>query len=309
MAPRPILVIGSSNTDMIVQLPRLPGPGETLLGGRFTTAPGGKGANQAVAAARAGGQVVFVARVGRDVMGDQAVAGFARDRLRIEHIRRDPAAPSGVALIFVARDGQNSIAVAPGANAALSPADVRRARGAFVRAGACVLQLEIPLATVQAAAALAAAHRVPVILNPAPARPLPNDLLTRISILTPNETEAERLTGVRVTSETTARQAARVLRRRGVGTVIVTLGARGALVCGPLGEHRVPAFKVKAVDTTAAGDVFNGALACALAEGRDLLAAVRFANAAAALSVTRLGAQPSAPKRRDIDAFLRRAAD
>jgi ribokinase len=299
-----ILVIGSSNTDMIIRLARIPRPGETMLGGEFSTAAGGKGANQAVAAARAGGRVTFIARVGRDMFGAQAIAGFVKDGINVTHIMRDAAAPSGVALIFVAKDGENSIAVAGGANSVLAPADVQKARSLFATTRVVVMQLETPLATVQAAAQLAAQAGVGVILNPAPAQPLPDQLLKLVSILTPNETEAELLTGVRVTSAASAAQAAAKLRRRGVQTVIITLGARGAFVAAATGQQLIPGFKVKAVDTTAAGDTFNGALAVALAEGQPLAQAVRFANAAAALSVTKLGAQPSAPRRRDIAQFL-----
>jgi ribokinase len=301
-----VVVLGSSNTDMIVQLDRIPRPGETLLGGRFTTAAGGKGANQAVAAARAGGEVTFVARVGRDGFGDQALAGFQRDGIHTGWVVRDPSAPSGVALIFVARDGENAIAVAGGANARLSPADVRKAAEAIGGASALVLQLETPLRTVAAAATLAARAGVRVILNPAPAQPLPASLLRRVSVLTPNETEAELLTGVTVRDERSAAQAAGRLRDQGVEVVILTLGSRGAFVASPELTGRVPGFTVKAVDTTAAGDVFNGALAVALGEGRPLLEAVRFAHAAAALSVTRLGAQPSAPTRAAIERLLAR---
>jgi ribokinase len=227
-----------------------------------------------------------------------------KDGINVEHIVRDAAAPSGVALIFVAKDGENSIAVASGANGALAPADVRKAKGAFAEAAVLVMQLETPLATVQAAADLAAQAGVPVILNPAPAQPLPAQLLKRVSILTPNETEAELLTGIKVDDEASAAQAAARLRKLGVQTVIITLGARGAFIAEADGNQLVPGFKVKAVDTTAAGDIFNGALAVALAEGQPLADAVRFANAAAALSVTKLGAQPSAPLRRDIEKFL-----
>ncbi|MCX6872851.1 MAG: ribokinase [Verrucomicrobia bacterium] len=305
MKPR-ILVVGSSNTDMIIKLDRIPRPGETILGGAFVTAAGGKGANQAVGAARAGGQVTFIARVGQDMFGDQAVAGFAKDGINVEHISRDQTNPSGVALIFVAKDGENSIAVAGGANAKLSPADVRKAKAAFAGASVLVMQLETPLETVQAAADLAAKAGVCVILNPAPAQPLPDKLLNRVSILTPNETEAELLTGIAVTDDASAALAAAKLRARGVQTVIITLGARGAHVATASGEQLVPGFKVKAVDTTAAGDVFNGALAVAMAEGKPLELAVRFANAAAAISVTRLGAQPSAPTRREIERYLKK---
>lgn len=299
-----ILVIGSSNTDMIIQLPRLPRPGETLLGGRFSIAAGGKGANQAVAAARAGGQVTFIGRVGCDMFGDRAVSGLARDGINVDYVVRDPTQPSGVALIFVARNGQNSIAVAPGANARLCSADLLRAGPAFAGAQVLLMQLETPLPTVQAAARLAARHGVRLILNPAPARPLPRTLLRQVDVLTPNETEAEWLTGVRVTNQTTAARAARKLRALGPRTVVITLGPAGAWVCTADAEFHVPTFKVKAVDTTAAGDVFNGALAVALAEGLPLAEAVRFANAAGALSVTKLGAQPSTPTRRQIQRLL-----
>lgn len=301
-----LVVIGSSNTDMIIRLDRIPRPGETVLGGEFVTAAGGKGANQAVAAARAGGRVTFVARVGQDMFGDQALVGFRRDGINVEFVFRDPTAPSGVALIFVAQDGENSIAVAGGANARLSPADVRRAQAALTSASTLVLQLETPLKTVVAAAQTAARAGARVILNPAPAQALPDQLLRRVSLLTPNETEAELLTGVRVTSDATAAKAAERLLARGAQAVVLTLGARGVLMATPEGQRRIPGFRVKAIDTTAAGDVFNGALAVALAEGKPLPAAARFACAAAAISVTRLGAQPSAPTRREIDRFLAR---
>jgi ribokinase len=306
MAAKPIVVVGSSNTDMIIKLDRIPRPGETILGGQFVTAAGGKGANQAVAAARAGGQVAFIARVGRDMLGDQAVAGFVRDGINVDYVHRDKSSPSGVALIFVANDGENSIAVASGANGKLSPADVKKAKTLIAAAGVLVMQLETPLETVQAAAELAARAGVRVILNPAPAQPLPDELLRCISILTPNETEAELLTGIRVDSQATAIKAAEAIRARGVPTVVVTLGAKGALLVD--GDQRclVPGFKVEAVDTTAAGDVFNGALAVALAEGKGMVEAVRFASAAAAISVTCMGAQPSAPTRRKIAAMLKR---
>lgn len=304
MSKTSIVVVGSSNTDMIIKLDRIPRPGETILGGEFITAPGGKGANQAVGVARAGGDVTFIARVGRDMFGEQAVAGFIKDGIHVEHIFRDKASPSGVALIFVAKDGENSIAVASGANGKLSPADIRKAKSAFAGAGVLVMQLETPLETVQAAAELAARAGLRVILNPAPARPLPDKLLRRVSILTPNETEAELLTGIKVNSPAAAAQAAAQLRARGVRTVIITLGARGAFLAGADEQRLIPGFKVKPMDTTAAGDIFNGALAVALAEGQPLPAAIRFAHAAAAISVTRMGAQPSVPTRPEIKRFL-----
>jgi ribokinase len=300
-----ILVVGSSNTDMIVNVPRLPHPGETVLGGEFATAAGGKGANQAVAAARAGGDVTLIACVGGDMFGQRALEGFARDGIHVEHVARSGRSPSGVALIFVSAEGQNSIAVAPGANALLSPADVRRAAGAFDGASALLMQLETPLRTVAEAARLARSQGLAVILNPAPAQDLPGELLRRVSILTPNESEASALSGITVRDEASAAKAAAKLRQRGAGAVIVTLGARGAYVADAQTQQLVGGFKVKPVDTTAAGDVFNGALAVALGEGRSLLEATRFANAAAAISVTRRGAQPSAPTRREIERLLK----
>ena len=305
MKPPRIVIVGSSGTDMIIKLDRIPRPGETLLGGEFHITGGGKGANQAVSAARAGGNVAFVARLGQDEFGDHAIAAFVKERVNVDHIYRDRKVSTGVALIFVDKHGENSIGVAPGANGRLSPADLKKARKIFTDAGVMVVQLEIPLETVQTAALLAAKSGARVILNPAPARALPDELLRHVSILTPNETEAELLTGIKVDSDSAAAKAASILRARGVQTVILTLGARGALVATSDSAQIVPGFKVTAVDTTGAGDVFNGALAVALAEGQPLIDAVRFANAAAALSVTRLGAQPSCPSRREIQKLLK----
>ena len=299
-----VVVVGSSNTDMIIQAARIPRPGETILGGQFAMAAGGKGANQAVAAARAGGQVAFIARVGDDVFGEQAVKGFAQDGIDVRHVIRDREAPSGVALIFVAADGENSIGVASGANGRLSPDDVQAAADVIGSADVLVMQLETPLETVRAAARIAAERKVRVILNPAPAQALDDEILERVSILTPNETEAELLTGIRVDSDENAGKAARALRSRGVRTVIITLGSRGVFVLADELTGIVPGFKVTPVDTTAAGDVFNGALAVSIGPERDLADAICFANAAAAISVTRLGAQPSAPKRAEIESFL-----
>jgi len=299
-----IVVVGSSNTDMILQVEHIPAPGETILGGEFSMAAGGKGANQAVGAARAGGEVTFVARVGEDMFGEEAVKGFRRDGINVDYIVRDGEVPSGVALIFVASDGENSIGVASGANGKLSPADVQRAAEAIEGADALVMQLETPLETVAKAAEIAARKGVTVVLNPAPARPLDDELLKLVSVLTPNESEAQLLTGVEVKDAESAAEAASRLRGRGIGTVIITLGPKGVYVSSEELSGPVEGFKVKAVDTTAAGDVFNGALAVALAEKRPLKEAVRFANAAAALSVTKLGAQPSAPVRSEIENLL-----
>lgn len=300
-----ILVVGSSNTDMVIHVSRIPKPGETVLGGEFTMAPGGKGANQAVAAARAGGRVTFVARVGDDVFGERALTNFEADGIDTRFVFRTPEAPSGIALINVDERGENSISVASGANARLSAADVETAGPAFEKADIVLLQLETPIEAVRAAAKKARDRGVPVILNPAPARPLDDDLLRLIAVLTPNEHEAEFLTGIPAREESGAREAAGRLRARGAAKVVITLGERGAYASSPEFEGLVPAFKVDPVDTTAAGDVFNGALAVALAEKEPMKEALRFASAAAALSVTRPGAQPSAPARAEIGAFLR----
>jgi ribokinase len=304
MSRKSIVVVGSSNTDLIIKLDRIPQPGETIIGGQFASAAGGKGANQAVAAARAGGAVTFVARVGSDDLGEKSLAGFIRDGINVTHVVRDRANPSGVALIFVGKDGENSIAVASGANDKLSLSDVKKARGVIQKAGILLLQLETPLRTVEAAAEIAAKAGVKVLLNPAPARALPDKLLKHIFLLTPNEGEAEMLTGIKVCDGTTADQAAERLLARGVKNVIITMGSRGAFIAAQETRWMISACKVKAVDTTAAGDVFNGALAVALAEGKTLLAAAQFASAAAAISVTRLGAQTSAPTRGAINKLI-----
>jgi ribokinase len=295
-----IVVVGSSNTDMIIQLKRLPKPGETIVGGVFTTAAGGKGANQAVAAVRAGGDVTFICRIGSDMFGDTSLKGFVNDRLDISGIIRDEKEPSGVALIFVDEKGENSIAVAPGANGRLLPADIHKMKSLIAGADILLMQLEIPLETVEAAAKIAVENNVQIILNPAPAQHLSDSLLEKISIITPNETEAEILTGVSVNNETDAEKAAKVLMQKGVDTVIITLGSKGAFAFNKTFKEVIPSYKVKAVDTTAAGDVFNGALTVALSDGKNLKEAILFANAAAALSVTKLGAQPSAPYKNDI---------
>ena len=299
-----IVVVGSSNTDMIAKIERIPKPGETVIGGKFSTAAGGKGANQAVAAARAGGDVTFIARVGEDMFGEQALQGFVEDNIDVSHVLKDTEAPSGVALIFVDEKGENSIAVASGANACLTPADVAAASDAITSADVLVMQLEVPLETVEAAAAIAAENGVRVILNPAPAQPLSDELLRHVSVLTPNEGEAELLTGVKVESEKDAEAAANALLAKGVKSVLITMGPRGVFAIDSDCRELVPGFEVKSVDTTAAGVVFNGALAVAIAEGKPLKEAVAFANAAGALSVTKLGAQPSAPTREQIDEFM-----
>ncbi len=300
-----IVVVGSSNTDMILQMDHIPRPGETILGGQFSMAAGGKGANQAVGAARAGGKTTFLARVGSDLFGRQAVEGLASHGIDVEHVIYDDDAPSGIALIFVADSGENSIGVASGANGRLSPTDIERAGDVIRTAGILVVQLETPLDTVEAALKIASASGVRVILNPAPAQPLSREILQHVSILTPNESEAELLTGIPVVDAQGAARAASALRDCGPEIILVTLGAAGVYVASDQFTGIVPGFTVEVVDTTAAGDVFNGALAVSLAETKPLEEAVRFANAAAALSVTKLGAQPSAPSREAIETLLR----
>jgi ribokinase len=306
MRPPHILVVGSSNTDMIIKSGRIPRPGETVTGGVYTTAAGGKGANQAVAACRAGAHVTLVARVGQDDLGATALQGFVKEGIDIRYIVQDNEAASGVAFIVVDRAGENCITVAPGANSRLTAEDVRRAASLFAEIDMVLIQLETPLPAVAETVSLAQQHHVPVILNPAPApaQPLPESLLKQIDILTPNEWEAQSLTGIAVTDLASAGRAADCLHRSGTALVIITMGAAGAYISGK--EHRglSRAFSVAAVDTTAAGDVFNAALAVGLSEKKSLAEAVRFAHAAAAISVSRLGAQPSAPRRSEIETFL-----
>jgi ribokinase len=296
-----ILVIGSSNTDMVAKAERLPAPGETILGGDFIMSAGGKGANQAVAASRLGAEVVFIAKVGQDIFGKQAVESFKQEGIDTSFIAIDPVNPSGIALITVDAKGENCIVVAPGANASLAPGDVCKAEEKIEKAAVILMQLEIPLETVEFVVGLAARHHIPVILNPAPARALPDELLRQIFILVPNQKEAEMLTGIAIVNNTSAEKAARALAGKGVKTVIITLGAKGAVVLDDGAFQQVVAPAVTAVDTTAAGDVFCGALTTALSEGRPVKDAVVFACAAAALSVTRMGAQASAPTRGEVD--------
>lgn len=305
MSDSKIVVVGSSNTDMIIQVDRIPAPGETVLGGNFSTAAGGKGANQAVAAARAGAEVTFIAAVGNDSLGDQALEGFRRDGINVDHIKRVEKVASGVALIFVGKNGENSIAVASGANAELDPDFLVNSKTLISQAKILLMQLETPIETVNRAAQMAHEAGVKVILNPAPARPLDDELLRQVSIITPNEIEAELLTKVKVEDEISAGKAADILLAKGIEYVLITLGPRGVFLSSREKRQLIPGFTVDAVDTTAAGDVFNGALAAGLAEDKSVDEAVRFANAAAALSVTKLGAQPSAHRREEIESFLK----
>ncbi|MDI1324247.1 MAG: ribokinase [Algoriphagus sp.] len=295
-----ILVVGSSNTDMVVKSAHLPLPGETVLGGQFFTFAGGKGANQAVAAAKLGGDVTFLAKVGNDALGKIAVEGFKKEGIDVSHIITDPDSHSGVALIMVEDSGENCISVASGANGKFTALDIENASELVKKASYVLVQLEIPLEAVTALVDKAFALGVPVILNPAPARPLSDKLISKLFIITPNETEAELLTGVKVTDEVSAAKAAKILREKGAKLVIITLGAKGAFLLSDQEEILIPSIQVNAVDTTAAGDTFNGALTVALSEGMEIKAAIRFANQAAAISVTRMGAQSSQPVRSEL---------
>lgn len=296
-----IIVIGSSNTDMVIKSAHLPAPGETILGGEFFMNPGGKGANQAVAAAKLGGEVVFVAKVGDDIFGQEAVQGFKNEGINTDFIVVDPRNPSGVATIMVDDQGENCIAVASGANGTLSPADIDKALARIDAADVLLMQLETPIPTIDYAASAGSEKWRTVILNPAPAQALSDDLLAKLDVITPNETEAEILTGIKVENTSDAEKAALALREKGVGTVIITLGSQGAFVMADSFTGMVPVRKVNAVDTTAAGDTFNGALAVGMANGLPIEAAVEFANKAASVSVTRLGAQASAPRLEELE--------
>ena len=299
-----VTVVGSLNMDLVARAPRIPLPGETIIGGGFRTVPGGKGANQAVAAARLGAQVSMVGRVGRDAFARSLLEAIIAAGVDHAFISQDPQAATGIALIVVDDSGENSIVVAPGANMCLSPADVAAAERAIAAADVCLLQLEIPLESVTRAAEVAQAHGVTVILNPAPARLMPAALLSLVDVLVPNESEAALLTGHPVDDQATAEAAAGALRAMGVGTVILTLGELGALLARDGKAEHFPAFAVTPVDTTAAGDAFLGGFAVALAEGRALADAVRWGNAAGGLATTRLGAQPSLPTRAALEHLL-----
>jgi ribokinase len=301
-----VVVVGSSNIDLVMKMARLPKVGETVTDATFVQAFGGKGANQAVGAARAGGEVVFVSCVGDDAYGAQVRGSLDADGIDTRFVFTEAGVASGTALILVGAAGENYISVAPGANYCLTPAHVDRAREALARAAVIVTQCEIPPETLDHVISLGAELGKPVLLNLAPARELGEASIAKLACLAVNETEAEFLTGRKVATDRDVEASADALLAMGPRAVVLTLGARGAYVAGDGVRRLVPGFAVEAVDTTAAGDVHCGALAVALVEGRPLLEAVRFANAAAALSATKLGAQPSAPFRKDIEALLPR---
>lgn len=301
-----ITVIGSSNTDFSVKVDSLPKRGQTVLGRGFMVASGGKGANQAVQAARLGADVTFVARVGRDYFGGENIRNFKKAGINTDYIARDKAHPSGAAIIFVDKEGNNQIAVAPNSNEFLNLADVIRAVNVIKHSSVLLLQLEVSLKTVEKALWIAAKNGVKTILNPAPFKKLSKELLRKIDILVPNETEAQSLTGVRVRDADSAFKAGKIILKSGPRSVIVTLGCLGCVIVEESGGEYLPAPKVKAVDATAAGDSFCGALAVSIAEGKGLRDAVDFANHCAAISVTRAGAQPSLPTKKKVFNFIKK---
>lgn len=298
-----IVVVGSSNTDMVVKAHHFPQPGETILGGDFYVFQGGKGANQAVASARLGGDIVFICKVGNDAFGNSALQHYQQEGIDISAIAITDVAPTGVALITLNAEGENTIVVASGANALLSEDDIANAGSVFADAGYIITQLETPIETIEYLATIAKVESKKLILNPAPAALIPEVILDGLFLITPNESETALLTGIHVKDESTAKAAVRVFKSKGVQNVIITLGSKGAYVACRDFEGLIPAYQVKAVDTTAAGDVFNGALVVALAEDKSWKEAVEFASKAAAIAVTKLGAQASAPYLNEIITF------
>lgn len=299
-----VLVIGSANMDMVVFTKRFPRPGETVLGKQFAMFPGGKGANQAVCCARLGSKTIFIGKMGNDLFREMLRRSMEQHGVDLENLLIDPAEPTGVALITVDERGQNQIVVASGSNMKLSAADIEKKKALFAGMKIVLAQLESPLETVMASARLAKENGGTFILNPAPAAPLPPELFQQVDFLTPNETELEMISGIPVPDPETAAKAARSLLDRGVAHVIVTLGEMGALLVNRTREKLFPARKVAVVDSTAAGDAFNGALAHSLANGAGLSEAIEFANAVGSFSVTRKGAQSAMPSPEEINAFI-----
>lgn len=292
-----IVVIGSSNTDLVVETSTFPKPGETIMGGAFNTFAGGKGANQAVAASRLGGDVTFIAKIGNDDFGEAALKGFNNDQINTDFVFIDEGHPSGVAIIMVEDSGENIIVVSPGANNALNTAEIEKAHKAFDNADMVLVQLETPIDTVKRVLELSHEKQKKVILNPAPAQSLDDNFYPLINIITPNESEAEILTGIKVDDVFSATKAANILLEKGVSNVVITMGEKGAFFKNNEEEFLVPAQKANAIDTTGAGDTFNGALAVAIAEGQSWRDAITFGNNAGAFSVEKMGAQVSIPRR------------
>jgi len=295
-----IVVVGSSNTDMVIKADRLPVPGETIIGNQFMMNPGGKGANQAVAAARIGANVSFVTKTGNDLFGRQSIELYRSENINTDYVFSDADHPSGVALISVDAFGENCILVAPGANAFLGKNDIEKARHEIANAEILLMQLEVPIETVEHAAGIAVANGVKVALNPAPAQTLSNKLLESLYIIMPNRNEAEILSGVKVSDWTSARKAADLISDKGVDIVVITLGSMGALIRQGAAYYEVSAEKVEAVDTTAAGDTFCATVCVGLSEGKDIVDAVKLACKASAITVTRMGAQAAIPYRNEI---------
>jgi len=299
-----VVVVGSFNTDMTIKAKKIPGPGETVIGGHFSTGGGGKGANQAIAAARIGAEVSFVARVGNDLLGREGIKRLNEEHINTKYIYRDNDLPTGVAFIVVDDKGENSIVVASGANANLSPTDIESAIAEISSADILLIQLESPIESVYASIKSAHDNGVTVILNPAPAQELDNHILKYVDIITPNIVEAEMLTGIKITDVTSLHSIVNRFFEYGINDVIITLGSKGYFAGSPDAMKIIPALNVAPIDTTGAGDVFSGSLAAFLSEGMTIERAARMANAAASVSVTRMGAQDGAPKRVEIEKFI-----
>ena len=299
-----VVVVGSYNTDLTIKTSRIPRPGETVIGGVFSEGGGGKGANQAVAAVRAGAEVCFVARIGNDTRGEEGLQRLKAERIDTQYVIRDPEFSTGVGFIVVDEHGENSIVVAAGANERLGPSDIDKAEDAIAAAGVLLVQLESPLAAVRAAIQKARAHGAVVILNPAPAQALKGELLHDVDIITPNRLEAEMITGLKVSDEASLRAVAREIIARGVKHVMITLGQRGVFAATQNTAELIPAYKMRAVDSTGAGDVFSGSLAAFLADGMTFEESTKMAIASASISVTRMGAQLCAPLRAEVEHFI-----
>ena len=299
-----LVVLGSVNADHVLQVSSFPRPGETVHGHSYCVIHGGKGANQAVAAARMGAEIAFIACVGDDSFGHEMREAFAKEGINNDGVMIEKDTPTGIAMIQVAATGENSIAISAEANGCLSPERIKPHHNLIKQADTLLMQLEIPIATIEAAAKVAKVAGTRVVLNPAPAQPLTDESLQHIDMITPNQTETELLTGVKVVDMASAQQAADVLHDKGIKQVMITMGSQGVWLSENGKGKQVPGYRVDAKDTTAAGDTFNGALLTSLQEGRPIDEAIRFAHAAAAISVTRMGAQSSIPHRREVERFL-----